>query len=75
MPPQSLRRPRLNPVTLENPFVPGCFTITFSIGQWDLFLQTAYDRGAILLELDDNEKLVATYRKDDFCNETDSQAG
>jgi len=37
--------------------------VTMSIGQWDGFLQTAYDNGATLLELDENEMPVRAYRK------------
>jgi hypothetical protein len=37
--------------------------ITMSIGQWDRFLQVAYDTGHVLLELDEDEVPVRTYRK------------
>jgi hypothetical protein len=34
-----------------------------SIGQWDALLSAFYAQGAILLELDDEERPVAAYRK------------
>lgn len=37
--------------------------VTMSIGQWDGFLQAAYDHGWNLLELDKNENPVQAYRK------------
>jgi len=38
-------------------------TVTMSEGQWDRFLQAAYDAGHNLIELDDNEIPVKAYRK------------
>ena len=38
--------------------------VTMSIGQWDALLQTSYDGGFLLLELDDRERPVAAYQKD-----------
>jgi hypothetical protein len=35
-----------------------------SRGQWDSLLSDAYERGWILLELDENEKPVRAYRKE-----------
>ena len=60
-----MKRPKLNEIDIKtkNPFAPGIATITMSIGQWDLLLQTAYDDNWILLELDDNETPVKAYRK------------
>ena len=43
--------------------VPGARIVTMGIGQWDALLANAYERGWILLELDDNEKPVRAYRK------------
>ena len=34
-----------------------------SIGQWDGLLEAAYDAGAVLLELDDNENPIKAYRR------------
>jgi hypothetical protein len=34
-----------------------------SIGQLDNFLRVSYEMGAVLLELDDDERLVAAYRR------------
>ena len=39
----------------------GIVVITMSIGQWDGFLEAAYDTGHTLLELDQNETPVAAY--------------
>ena len=65
-----MNRPDLNKIDLkfdtENlPHLsnPGLMMVTMSVGQWDTILQVAYDMGAILLELDDNEKPVAAYQK------------
>ena len=35
---------------------------TMSEGQWDTLLAAAYDLGAVLLELDDDENIVRAYR-------------
>jgi hypothetical protein len=61
---QKLRRPILNEVPLVLDFSLSTITVTMSIGQWDGLLQAAYDYGANVLELDDNEKPVHLYRKD-----------
>lgn len=37
--------------------------ITMSVGQWDGYLQSAYDYGWVLIELDDNEEIVRAYKK------------
>jgi hypothetical protein len=37
--------------------------ITMAEDQWDEMLATAYDAGWILLELDDQERPVAAYRR------------
>jgi hypothetical protein len=44
----------------------GRVSATMSIGQWDTFLQTVYDQGGVLIELDDRERVVATYRQCDW---------
>jgi Mlc titration factor MtfA (ptsG expression regulator) len=36
---------------------------TMSVGQWDAFLQAAYERGAVLIELDDAERPIRAYRR------------
>jgi len=63
-----MKRPVLNEVSLNhvmesllggNPSV----NVTMSIGQWDGFLQAAYEAGHNLIELDDNEIPVRAYRK------------
>jgi len=57
------KRPTLEEIPISNAINKGCFNVTMSIGQWDGFLQTAYDNGATLLEVDENEKPVKAYRK------------
>jgi hypothetical protein len=37
--------------------------VTMSIDQWDGLLAAAYDRGATLLELGDNETPIRAYRR------------
>ncbi|MHB8092769.1 MAG: hypothetical protein ACYDH8_14405 [Syntrophales bacterium] len=37
--------------------------VTMSAGQWDGLLQSAYDAGATLLELNGHEEPVAAYRR------------
>ena len=38
-------------------------TFTMSQNQWDSLLAAAYERGATLLELDDDERPVAAYKR------------
>jgi len=57
------KRPTLEEIPISSAINKGCFNVTMSIGQWDGFLQTAYDNGATLLEVDENEKPVKAYRK------------
>ena len=63
-----LKRPKLTPFNLEKVktvISDGIikFVVTMSVGQWDFFLEEAYYRqGALLLELDENEQLVAAYK-------------
>lgn len=38
---------------------------TMSIGQWDGFLQTIYDNGGALLELNNDEELIKVYQKEE----------
>ena len=39
--------------------------MTMSLGQWDAILASSYELGFVLLELDDDERPVAAYQKDD----------
>jgi hypothetical protein len=62
-----MKRPNLESVPLPNPFpVPGECYITCSPGQWDRVLQEAYNRGWMLLEIeeiDGQEKAVRAFRR------------
>lgn len=58
-----IKRPALNETPISSAINKGSFNVTMSTGQWDRFLQTAYDNGATLLEVDENEKPVKAYRK------------
>jgi hypothetical protein len=60
-----MKRPKLNEIDLNklNPLSPGQVTITMSRGQWDGLLESAYEQGFVLLELDENEKPVRAYWK------------
>jgi hypothetical protein len=64
-----MRRPELNRLPLDRaleflhkPGAGQCM-ITMSVGQWDMLLQEAYERGWTLLELDRKERPVAAYRR------------
>jgi hypothetical protein len=66
---KKMKRPKLNKTDTGEAITamlagnnPGCF-ITLSQGQWDVLLQGAYDRRWTLLELDDDERPIAAYRK------------
>jgi hypothetical protein len=58
-------RPKLRSVPLADvlPVRPGVCYCTMSEGQWDTLLQAAYDLHFVLLELDDEERLLRAYRK------------
>ena len=60
-----MKRPELTEIPLDdiNIFGPGKCTITMSEGQWDALLAAAYENGWTLLELDEHEILVKTYRR------------
>lgn len=62
-----MRRPDLVKYSLEGVMldmaIGGHCAITMSPGQWDNLLQSAYDSGWILLEVDENEKPIRAYRK------------
>ena len=57
------KRPTLEETPISSALNRGVFTVTMSVGQWDGFLQTAYDAGVTLLELDENEMPIRAYRK------------
>lgn len=42
--------------------------ITMSVGQWDALLAAAYEQGWTLLELDQNERPVRAYRRQNMGN-------
>jgi hypothetical protein len=61
-----MKRPLLNKVPLSQTMLGGgkpTVNITMSVGQWDTFLQSAYDAGYYLIELDEHETPVAAYCK------------
>jgi hypothetical protein len=61
-----MRRPELNEVAIGTTiFDTGkpSINITMNQGQWDGFLQAAYDAGYNLIELDENENPVRIYKK------------
>lgn len=51
------------PLDMSKIVMPGTLSCTMSIGQWDETLMAFYDIGATLIELDDNERPIAAYRK------------
>jgi hypothetical protein len=67
-------RPKLNEVLIPDDIdriFPECASqmapegfrmITMSVGQWDPLLRAAYDEGWLILELDNNERLIHVYR-------------
>lgn len=58
-----MKRPILNEIPLEGGIFESGLIVTMSPGQWDRLLAAAYDRGATLLELNDNEIPVRAYRR------------
>lgn len=60
-------RRELNEIPLHRAFERGKVTITMRRRQWDAFLQEAYNQGAVLLELDENEVPVRAYQKEGAC--------
>lgn len=63
-----MKRPILNEIELDLPGIISRkkdfkFIITMSVDQWDGLLSVAYDRGHILLELDDDEKPIKAYQR------------
>lgn len=59
-----MKRPVLNEITLDGgTILKRGLIVTMSVGQWDGLLAAAYDRGATLLELDDDEMPIKAYRR------------
>jgi hypothetical protein len=59
-----MKRPVLNQIPLDGgTILKRGVIITMSIGQWDGLLAAAYDRGNVLLELDDDETPIKAYRR------------
>ena len=56
-------KPTLNEIPIGGIFLKPQVIVTMSIGQWDGLLEAAYDAGAVLLELDDNENPIKAYRR------------
>ena len=59
-----MKRPKLNPISMEGIFLRPGLVVTMSPGQWDQLLDDAYASGHTLLEVDDNEHPVRAYQKD-----------
>ncbi len=64
---QAKARPPLREVPLQDvfPMRQGLAYATTSIGQWDGILAGAYSAGYVLLELDDDERPVRAYQRQD----------
>jgi hypothetical protein len=60
---QKMKRPVLNEIQVEGGILKPGLIVTMSIGQWDKLLAAAYDNGATLLELDENETPIRAYRR------------
>jgi|AntAceMinimDraft_17_1070374.scaffolds.fasta_scaffold110921_2 hypothetical protein len=61
-----MKRPELNEIVLNETILGGgkpALNVTMSVGQWDELLQAAYDSGAILIELDRNERPIRAFRR------------
>ena len=63
-----MKRPPLHEVSLDEVMTSllngkPAVNITMSTGQWDAFLQSAYDAGHNLIELDSNEIPIHAYKK------------
>ena len=61
----SRKRPALQRVPLPSVLtaIRGTVYVTMSIGQWDAFLRVSYEMGAVLLELDDEERPITAFRQ------------
>lgn len=66
-----IRRPTvLNEIPLDGGLIKKpAVIVTMSRGQWDKLLSAAYDSGATLLELDDNEIPVRAYRRKKYTDD------
>lgn len=60
-----MQRPTLNEIDIYTVMDRPTLLVTMSVGQWDQLLQSAYDTGATLLELDEHEIPARAYRRDD----------
>lgn len=60
-----MKQPELHEIDIYTVLDKPSVLITMSGGQWDNLLQAAYDSGATLLELDDNEIPTRAYRRAD----------
>lgn len=60
---QAHRDLRPVPLTEVLPLRPGTLTVTMSEGQWDALLSASYEAGAVLLELDAQERPVRAFQK------------
>jgi hypothetical protein len=60
---QTMKRPALDETPLGGIILKPSVIVTMSIDQWDGLLAAAYDRGAVLLELDDDEMPIKAYRR------------
>jgi hypothetical protein len=63
-----MKQPKLNEIDLEGAMAGilrggGGLCVTMSPGQWDALLDEAYRRGALLLEIDQNEQPVRAYQR------------
>lgn len=63
-----MSRPVLRQIDLKSVWPPrpgvGDLYLTMSVGQWDEEHRDAYDVGAVLIELDDNEQVLAAYQRE-----------
>ena len=63
-----MSKPELNEISIVDALramsiASGQIIVTMSPGQWDALLEAAYNQGAVLLELDDDEDPRRAYRK------------
>jgi len=58
-----MKRPELHEIAISDAINRGCFTLTMSAGQWDRLTESAYNAGAVLIELDKTELPVRAYQK------------
>jgi len=58
-----MNRPELNEIKLSSTFDWPKIIITMSEGQWDCLLQSAYEQGYTLLELNEDEQPIRAYRR------------